>query len=92
MQITEAVVGYDGHGITSRVSRISGNAMTVIAEMSPAPNEEVTGFIDGVGKLDARVRAAKSSRIELALMTDTRERWQRLQKLRQHSAENPIIG
>jgi hypothetical protein len=37
--------------------------------------------------VDVRARAAKSSRIELTLMTNTRERWQRLQLLRQHSAK-----
>lgn len=83
MEITEAVVVYDGHGVTSRVSRVSATAMTVHSDVQPAAGADVTVFIDGIGKLDSRVTDVSRRGIELSFLTDTQERWRQLQHLRQ---------
>jgi hypothetical protein len=83
MEITEAVVVYNGHGVTSKVSRVSTTAMTVHSDVQPAAGDDVTVFIEGIGKLDSRVTDVSPPQIELSFLTDTQERWRQLQHLRQ---------
>lgn len=83
MEVPEAVVVYDGRGVTTRVSRITPTAMTVYAEVTPRAGENVTVFIDGVGKMDSTVTYVAPPRIDLSFLTDTQERWRQLQFLRQ---------
>tara|TARA_R110000868_G_scaffold28525_6_gene106870 strand:- start:3317 stop:3577 length:261 start_codon:yes stop_codon:yes gene_type:complete len=86
MGISEAVVVYDGHGVTTQVSRLSATAMTVYALVTPRPGDAVTVFIDGIGKLDSCVTYVSPPRIDLSFLTDTQERWRQLQALRQELA------
>lgn len=83
MGISEAVVVYDGHGVTTQVSRLTATAITVYADVTPRAGEDVTVFIDGVGKIDSRVTYVSPPRIDLSFLTDTQERWRQLQLLRQ---------
>lgn len=88
MPLSEAVVVYDGHGVTSRIRSLSGAAISVQSDISPdtAPTagEDVTVFLDGVGKFDSRVTFVEAQRIDLAFLTDTQERWRQLQSLKKH--------
>ena len=86
MDVSEAVVVYDGRGITTRVSRLTATAITVYADVTPSAGENVTVFIDGVGKMDSRVTYAAPPRIDLSFLTDTQEHWRQLQALRQELA------
>ena len=50
IDVSEAVIVYDGRGVTTRVSRLTTTAMTVYADIiAPVAGEKVTVFIDGVG-------------------------------------------
>tara|TARA_R110002072_G_scaffold180835_2_gene336824 strand:- start:698 stop:976 length:279 start_codon:yes stop_codon:yes gene_type:complete len=83
MDLTEAVIVYDGRGVTTRVSRLTTTAMSVYADVfSPLPGENVTVFIEGVGKIDSCVTAVEPPRIDLSFLTDTQARWRRIQTLR----------
>lgn len=82
MEVSEAVVVYDGRGVTTRVSRLTPTAMTVFADVTPTAGENVTVFIDGVGKMASTVTYAEPPRIELSFLTDTQEQWRQLQALR----------
>lgn len=86
MSISEAVVVYGGHGVTTQVSRITATAITVCANVTPRAGEDVTVFIDGVGRMDSRVTSVSPPRIHLSFLTDTQERWRQLQLLRQELA------
>lgn len=86
MDVSEAVVVYDGRGVTTRVSRLTPTAMTVYADVTPTAGENVTVFIDGVGKMDSTVTYVAPPRIDLSFLTDTQERWRQLQALRQELA------
>ncbi|MGB0631014.1 MAG: hypothetical protein ACPGRZ_09985 [Alphaproteobacteria bacterium] len=90
MEITEAVVVFDGRGITSKVARVSPTAMIVNADVVPAAGDKVTVFIDGVGKIDSRVTGICPPHIELAFLTDTQERWRQLHVLRNEMSAEPI--
>lgn len=82
MDVSEAVVVYDGRGVTTRVSRLTPTAMTVYADVTPVAGEIVTVFIDGVGKMDSTVTYVAPPRIDLSFLTDTQQRWRQLQALR----------
>lgn len=82
MSISEAVVVYDGHGVTTQVSRLTATAITVSADVTPQAGEDVTVFIDGVGRIDSRVTYVSPPHIHLSFLTDTQERWRQLQLLR----------
>ena len=85
--VSEAVIVYNGRGVTTRVSRLTTTAMTVHAEViKPAPGEEVSVFINGVGIIDSCVTAVQPPRIDLSFMTDTQDRWRRLQTLRRETS------
>jgi len=84
--ISEAVVVYDGHGVTTRVRNVSPASMSIQSEIVPSAGEDVTVFIDGVGKFDSRVTYVNPPRIDLAFLTDTTERWRQLQSLRRELA------
>ncbi len=86
MDVSEAVVVYDGHGVTMRVSRLTATAMTVHADVTPRTGDDVTVFIDGIGRIDSRVTYVSPPRIDLSFLTDTQERWRQLQALRQELA------
>lgn len=86
MSISEAVVVYRGHGVTTRIRSLSAAALSVDATILPAAGETVTVFIDGVGRFDSRVTDVSPPRIDLEFLTDTRERWRRLQALRRRLA------
>lgn len=86
MEVSEAVVVYDGRGVTTRVSRLTLTALTVYADVAPSAGEIVTVFIDGVGKMDTTVTYAAPPRIDLSFLTDTQERWRQLQTLHQELA------
>lgn len=80
---SEAVIVYDGRGVTTRVSRLTATEMTVYADIiAPVAGEKVTVFIDGVGKIDSCVAAVEPPRIDLSFLTDTQARWRRIQTLR----------
>ena len=55
MEISEAVVVYDGHGVTTKIRRLTTTAMTVHTNVTPAAGDTVTVFIAGVGKMDSWV-------------------------------------
>ena len=78
MEITEAVVVFEGRGVTSKVSRVSPTTMIVNADVVPDADDNVTVLIDGVGKIDSRVTGICPPHIELAFLTDTQERWRQL--------------
>ena len=80
--ITEAVVVFDGRGVSTRVARVSPTAMIVSADVIPVAGENVTVFIEGIGKLETRVAGISPPHIELAFLTDTQERWRQLHVLR----------
>lgn len=83
MDLSEAVIVYDGRGVTTRVSRLTTTAMTVYADViAPSAGERVTVFLEGVGKIDSCVTAAEPPRIDLSFLTDTQARWRRIQSLR----------
>lgn len=83
MDVSEAVIVYDGRGVTTRVSRLTTTAMTVYADIiAPAAGDKVTVFIEGVGKIDSCVTAVEPPRIDLSFLTDTQARWRRIQTLR----------
>lgn len=84
MPYAEAVVVYRGHGITTRIRSLSAAAISVTGSILPATGENVTVFIDGVGRFDSRVAEVRPPRIDLEFLTDTRERWKRLQALRRY--------
>ena len=81
--VSEAVIVYNGRGVTTRVSRLTTTAMTVYADViAPSTGDEVTVFINGVGTIDSCVTAVKPPRIHLSFLTDTQDRWRRIQTLR----------
>ena len=82
MTISEATIVYGGRGVTSKVRSVSAASMSINSEILPAAGEDLTVFIDGVGKFDSRVVYVKPPRIDLAFLTDTQERWRQLQTLR----------
>jgi hypothetical protein len=85
MSISEAVVVYDGHGVTTQVSRLTATSITVCADVTLHAGEDVTVFIDGVGRIDSRVTyvsPVSPPHIHLSFLTDTQERWRQLQLLR----------
>jgi hypothetical protein len=83
IDVSEAVIVYDGRGVTTRVSRLTTTAMTVYADIiAPVAGEKVTVFIEGVGKIDSCVTAVEPPRIDLSFLTDTQARWRRIQTLR----------
>lgn len=82
MAISEAVVVYGGRGVTSKVRSVSTAAMSISSDILPEAGEDLTVFIEGVGKFDSRVIYVKAPRIDLAFLTDTQERWRQLQSLR----------
>lgn len=88
MPLSEAVVVYDGHGVTSTIRSLSGVSISVqsdiAADAAPAAGEDATVFLDGVGKFDSRVTFVEGLRIDLAFLTDTQERWRQLQSLKKH--------
>ncbi len=86
MEISEAVVVYDGHGVTTKIRRLTTTAMTIDADVAPAAGDTVTVFIAGVGKMDSRVTYVSPPRIDLSFLTDTQERWRQLHLLRQELA------
>jgi hypothetical protein len=86
MEISEAVVVYDGHGVTTKIRRLTTTAMTVHANVTPAAGDTVTVFIAGVGKMVSRVTYVSPPRIDLSFLTDTQERWRQLHLLRQELA------
>lgn len=57
--------------------------MTVQADVVPAAGDDITVFIDGVGKIESRVTYVAPPRIDLSFLTDTQERWRQLQLLHQ---------
>lgn len=84
MTLLEAVVVYDGRGITAKIRALSPAAISLNSRISPDPGDTVTVFIEGVGKFDSRVTDVRPPRVDLAFLTDTPERWRRLQALRKH--------
>lgn len=82
MTISEAVVVYGGRGVTSKVRSVSTASMSINSDIVPNAGEDLTVFIDGVGKFDSRVVYVNPPRIDLAFLTDTQERWRQLQSLR----------
>ena len=86
MAISEAVIVYDGHGVTSKVRNLSPASMSVQSDIVPSAGEDITVFIDGVGKFESRVTYVNPPRIDLAFLTDTRERWRQLQSLKKELA------
>jgi len=90
MEITEAVVVFEGRGVISKVSRVSPTAMIVNADVVPTAGDNVTVFIDGVGKMDSRVTGICPPHIELAFLTDTQERWCQLHVLRNELGAAPL--
>lgn len=90
MEITEAVVVFEGRGVTSKVSRVSPTTMIVNADVVPDADDNVTVLIDGVGKIDSRVTGICPPHIELAFLTDTQERWRQLHILRNELSAAPL--
>jgi len=70
MEISEAVVVYDGHGVTTKIRRLTTTAMRVHVNVTPAAGGTVTVFIAGVGKMDSRVTYLSPPRIDLSFLTD----------------------
>jgi hypothetical protein len=82
MSVSEAVIVYDGRGITARISRLTSTSMSVYADViAPARGDEITVFIDGVGILDSCVTSVERPRIDLCFLTDTQARWRRIKAL-----------
>lgn len=86
MSISEAVVVYGGRGVASKVRSVSTAAMSINSDILPEAGEDLTVFIDGVGKFDSRVIYVQPPRIDLAFLTDTQERWRQLHTLRHELA------
>lgn len=86
MSLFEAVVVYGGRGITARIRKLTPAAISLSSRIAPEPGEKVTVFIEGVGKFDSLVTDVRPQRIDLSFLTDTPERWRRLQALRKHLA------
>ena len=81
--ITEAVIVYNGRGVTTRVSRLTTTNMTVYADViTPLAGEEVTIFINGIGIIGSCVTAVEPPRIDLSFLSDTQARWRRIPELR----------
>ena len=83
MEILEAVIVYDGHGVTTKIRCLTTTAMRVHANVTPAAGDTVTVFIAGVGKMDSWGTYLWPPRIDLSFLTDTQERWRQLHLLRQ---------
>lgn len=86
MSMSEALVVYGGRGITAKIRDLSPVAISLNSSIAPKTGETVTVFLDGVGKLDSRVIGVKPPRVDLAFLTDTRERWRQLQALKKYLA------
>ena len=72
MEISEAVVVYDGHGVTTKIRRLTTTAMTVHANVTPAAGDTVTVFIAGVGKMGSRVTYTCRRRGSICRFSPTR--------------------
>jgi hypothetical protein len=78
----EAVVVYEGRGVTSRIRSLTAHSISIQSVIEPRPGETVTVFLDGLGRFDSRVDTVAPSRIDLSVLTDTQKRWRQLQDLR----------
>ena len=82
MSFSEAVIVYEGRGVTSSIRALTAATVSIHSIIVPQTGEDVTIFIDGVGRFDSRVTLVKPPRIDLSFLTDTQERWRQLQNLR----------
>ncbi len=82
MSISEAVVVYEGRGVTSTIRDLTAATVSIHSIIVPRAGEDVTIFLDGVGRFDSRVTFVNPPRIDLSFLTDTQERWRQMQALR----------